>query len=206
MIIAITVSTNYSDLIPFVLEANDKYFYHWYWITDEKDTATISLLSESKKNTMLFYNFKNNGRTFDKGGALRMAQELAHAQYPNSWYAIIDSDIALYPEFANLNTEQLDPNTVYGIRYRHVFHTQEEYKKNTPTSVNHHENFPIGFFQLYKKHHLYKSANNAGKCDCNFRDNYQQKGLLDQFNILACSHLGPIDSYWNGNRIAGFWV
>jgi hypothetical protein len=69
-IIAITVSTNYSDLLYHALKSNHKYFKHWIFVTDQNDKDTIELLNqydeeiEEKEPEIILY--KNNKEYLNK--------------------------------------------------------------------------------------------------------------------------------------------
>jgi hypothetical protein len=97
---AITVSTNYSDILPYTLEANRKFLKNWIFVTDVNDTKTIEILKKEPTVTILYWDFQNGGRSFDKGGAVRHAQKYLYSNFPNDWYLIIDSDICLSPNFS----------------------------------------------------------------------------------------------------------
>ena len=72
MLVAITVSTNYSDLLKLVLKQNLKFIDKWFIITDKRDKETINLIKNEKKIKILYYNFQNNNCKFDKGGAIKI--------------------------------------------------------------------------------------------------------------------------------------
>ena len=95
MIVAITVSTNYIDILPFVYERNKGCFKHWVFVTDKNDQETINFLSNKPNVTVLYWDFQNERRHFDKGGAIRHAQYYVYDKFPNDWYLLIDSDIVL---------------------------------------------------------------------------------------------------------------
>jgi hypothetical protein len=196
--IAITVSTNYSDLVPFVLEANERFFKHWYWITDINDNLTIEAIPKTDKHTVLYYDFQNNGRTFDKGGALKLAQGKAYGKFPEDWYLILDSDIALYPNF-NINTDELDPTKLYGIPSRLAFYSRESFDADIPderiwTGL-------AGFFQLYKEKIFYPDSNDAGGVDNLFTDNWLKNAKTEILKNITCRHLGSTN-HWYG-RVLG---
>ena len=75
MLLCITVSTNYSDILEVIMSQNLKFIDKWFIITSKSDKSTINLIQNNKKITVIFYDFQNNNNKFDKGGAIKMAQE-----------------------------------------------------------------------------------------------------------------------------------
>ena len=43
------------------------------------------MLSNNDKIELLFFDFKEGGHSFNKGGAIILAQEYAHEKYPEEW-------------------------------------------------------------------------------------------------------------------------
>ena len=201
--IAITVSTNFSDLVPIIINANERFFKHWYWVTDPNDQATIDLIPKNDKHTILYWDFRNRGVAFDKGGALRLAQATAFKEYPDEWYLGIDSDIALYPDFF-VDTSKLDPTKLYGAAYRHHFYTKnnfdnglvDDYETNT---------WPWGFFQLYKVKNYYTNSYDCSLCDDRFISCWGNTHEIREQNVVLlenviCRHMGKKNQHWQGRR------
>jgi hypothetical protein len=94
-LIGICVSYNYFDTLQFMLPVNYLHFEKIYLITQINDLQTIEFCKKFENVIVLFHNFKNNNKRFDKYGALNYAQEIIYKQHPDSWYLIIDSDIIL---------------------------------------------------------------------------------------------------------------
>ena len=205
--IAITVSTNYQDLIPIILESNERHFKHWYWITDQNDQETIDAIPKTSNHTILYWDFNNNNRPFDKGGAVRMAQELAYKEYPDEWYLLIDSDIALYPDFS-VNTDELDITKIHGAGYRYCFYSKENFDNDQIDFDHGKQHVPWGYFQLYKAHNLYVNTYDASQCDDRFLQLYgdTHEIRMQNFVILEnvkCRHLGKNNTHWQGKRVPG---
>ena len=202
--IAITVSTNCSDLLPVVYSYNKDFFKHWVFITDKDDQATIRFLSDKPNVTILFWDFQNHKRLFDKGGAICHAQEHVYEQFPDDWYLLIDSDICLSPmfgQFINENLSSLDTGLVYGLKDRIDFKTYPDFlesRNGVPYKLSEKCGVP-GYFQLYIKRCYYSSSRNASSCDVEFCM-YFGKGVL--IHGLPCAHLGQ-RSNWDGNRQPG---
>lgn len=193
-IIAITVSTNYDDVLSHALEANHTFFKHWYIITDESDKATIELCSRYSNVEVLFFVFKTEQSNFNKGGAIYYAQTLAHERFKDEWILILDSDICLPKDFnETISNVTLDENTLYGI-------TRKLYDPNDMTSYKldtrwKNSNLVIGFFQLYKYRYLYPNfSQSCSDVDCVFSNKFEKKEWL---NIIA-DHLGEAFKNWNG--------
>lgn len=196
--IAITITTNYADVLPLVLAANQKFFHHWLFVTDANDTETIDLLKDLPNSSLLFWNFTNGGRTFDKGGAVRHAQEIAYDLFPDHWYLIIDSDICLSENFS-IDESTLDPKWLYGASIRKDFYSADD----LAAGINYHQH-PIeedrahGFFQLYKSKIFYRPSQGADKCDDWFYGEFTPK--IRMLNSFECRHLGRGGMHWNGRK------
>jgi hypothetical protein len=198
--IAITVSTNYHDILPYILEANLKHIEHWIFVTDVNDRATIDLLTPHSNVTVLYWDFKNNGRSFDKGGAAKHAQQYAYSKYPDAWYLMLDSDIC-FPSSFNIDTALLDSGAMYTTN-RQDFDSLSSYRQQH--ACYQHPLNPInclGYFQLYKHHVFYESSNTAGKCDDDFNAKLPNR-CLD----IMCSHLGSPNTNWSGRAVGSDFV
>ena len=77
--IAITVSTNYHDILKLVLAADKQFFDRWIFVTDVNDIQTIDVLTKHDV-IVLYHDFKNGGRVFDKGGAVAMVGSRSHSR------------------------------------------------------------------------------------------------------------------------------
>ena len=94
-IIAISVCVNYSDILKHMLDQNSKFFKVWYIITSPKDTDTIRLIEEkniSNIQLLLYTDFYKNAK-FNKGGAIKFAQEYINIYHKSANILILDSDI-----------------------------------------------------------------------------------------------------------------
>jgi hypothetical protein len=98
-LVAICVSYNYFDALQFTLPVNYIHFDKIYLITQEDDVQTVEFCKKFNNVCVFFYNFKNNGKKFDKFGALNFIQRIVYEECPESWYLIIDSDIVLPNNF-----------------------------------------------------------------------------------------------------------
>jgi len=116
-IIGITVSTKYNDLLKVIIPLNLPKLEKWFIVTHKDDKATIELCQKHSKIEILYYDFYSKPQwKFNKGGALRYAQQVVYAKYPNYWYLIFDSDIIL-PEISlhgRKKTWQIIRNTKKG--------------------------------------------------------------------------------------------
>ena len=218
-LVGLCVSYNYFDTLQFMLPVNYLHFEKIYLITQENDIDTIEFCKKFDNVTVLFYNFKNNNKSFDKYGALNYIQNLAYNEYPESWYLIIDSDIILPNNLINiLINENLNPDCIYGAIRNNVDFCSELLNKkkiiNNEKNIYYPYNnilndligiFPpsiLGCFQLYKKHCYHRTIHNdAGFGDYFFGyDNF--KIFCNLENILYF-HLGPIAKNWDG-KVEGF--
>lgn len=207
-VIAITVSTNYSDILKHILDNNLKHFKKWIFITDKEDKDTINLLSNNEKIEILFFDFKTGENNFNKGGALKTAQKYVYKKYPDDWYLIIDSDIGLDENFGYFkNTlHTCDENAIYGSNNRKIFDSLEDYKNNKNYYKHYYDDNctdAIGFFQLYKRKLYYKNSESAGHCDIDFAKNFKINYII---NDISCYHLGTPAINWIGRIESTFPV
>jgi hypothetical protein len=202
-IIAITVSTNYSDILPYTLANNAKYFDHWYIITQANDHLTRQCVADtgSPKITLLDWDFQSQApdpvrpgeftvRYFDKGGAIRHAQQLAYQQWPDHWYLVMDTDILIRSE-RDLITDHLCREHIYGPGARLDYASYSAYQQGQ-IHRNYFNGDPriIGFFQLYHSQRFYQPSVDSNWCDVEFTKQWPEH----QQEILAITvdHLG----YW----------
>ena len=201
-LIGICVSYNYFDTLQFMLPVNYLHFEKIYLITQRDDLETIEFCKQFANVQVLFYNFKNNGKKFDKFGALNMAQQIAYTAYPDSWYLLIDSDVLLPNNFIDiLCSENLQAECIYGSIRNNVFKSSELLNK---FALNNWKNNPpsiLGCFQLYKKTNIYhRDCADAGYGDYYFgHDNFNMFCNLDN---LMCFHLGQSGVNWRGKTVS----
>ena len=198
-IIAITISVNYSRKLEYIAEKNAIFFKKWLVVTSEEDTLTQEVCKKYPVITTMYHNFKHNKAVFDKGGALRMAQEAATIEYPDDYILILDSDIVLPPNFGDiLNAEgKLKDNTIYGTEERRDFYkysdliSEKNYKRYAFSTAC------VGYFTLYKVSNkkFYKHSYNCSTCDVEFRDIFRRKSNM---RGLIVKHLGHDSVNWNG--------
>lgn len=202
--VAISVSTNFSDILPYSIDYNLNFFDHWYIVTDQNDKETIRVIEERNqgKITVIFYNFvgttiphTNGSMTkaiFDKGGAIRAAQERAYKEYPNRWYLVLDTDIVIRSH-RDIATTDLDKSSIYGPVARCDYRSLEDFRKcrvDYKRPMNLEDPPIIGFFQLYASPFLYHWSEKTDLCDVNFTNIWtkEQQKLLS----FTVDHLG----YW----------
>jgi hypothetical protein len=198
--IAITVSTNYDDILDIVIPQNYKFFEKWYIITDKNDSNTINVIKKYNFSNIfiIFYNFYENNKIFNKGGAIRYCQNeiIGNLEY-NGNIIILDSDIWLPDNFIEIVKDNIiNDNTIYGTNKRYDYYSYENFKNNIidfdyPWSKEFH-----GYLQLYKydKNKLYNESNNCSKCDIQFLNFFSKKVILSNLNVC---HLGKNNVNWN---------
>lgn len=209
MLICITISTNYANILDKIIHHNQKYFDKWYIVTSETDSATIKVINDANYAhiEILYYNFNQPGCKFDKGGAVKYAQLKSLQDFEmNVPVLIIDSDIYLPDNtmeyVKNLN---LKLNNIYGIKTRYVFNYYSELincckdEKNLSNVIKEsltQYNMLYGCFQLYLQNptKLYKQSYNCSKCDFDFCSLFNTKNILD----YSVYHLGPTGTNWDG--------
>jgi len=199
-LIGITVSTNYSDLLPYIIEANYKYLKRWIFITDKDDKETIDILSKYSNIDILYFDFKSNGAVFNKGGAVALGQKYAYENYANDWYLLLDSDICL-EECCNKLFKMLDDipvETIYCCNNRKLYKSLSDYRDRKNYEFHSAEGYLLGFFQLYKKHLYYDNSHDASVCDLKFAMKFNKKYVIDD---VISSHLGKTGEHWQGRLI-----
>jgi hypothetical protein len=207
--IAITVSTNYIDILPFVYERNKIFFKHWVFVTDKNDQETINFLSNKPDVTVLYWDFQNERRHFDKGGAIRHAQYYVYDKFPNDWYLLIDSDIVLPTDSQNILSAEIPkmdkmpgiPETaIFGMDRRLDFSRMSDLLAEKNYTVYNHKNCLDGYFQLYKEKYFYAPSRDASHCDAEFVGYFKKNFLLKD---VKCFHLGQQIVNWKGTRKPG---
>jgi hypothetical protein len=196
---AITVSTNYSEILNIILPQNYNFFEKWYIITDPKDEKTINVIrGYSCPNVeIVFFDFYANGAIFNKGGAIKHCQQNIIPSDYDGQVLLLDSDIYLPNNFNDLiNNMRIEASTLYGAT-RVDFHSYYNFRNGI---VNNHYglNF-MGYFQLYKQapHILYKDSNDCSWCDQEFLWHFHNKVLIPD---LTVSHLGRDGRNWHGRK------
>jgi len=194
-ITAITVSVNYSEVLAYIIEKNIHLFSSWIIVTDSKDERTIALVQKYPKIELLFFDFTEHGRKFNKGGGIRLAQEFVYRKYPDHWYLILDSDICLQfaSELALLN--HLDDQLIYLCGDRRDYHSMSTLLKQE-SYMPYDGPIESGFFQLYREKSFYKDSMDAGWCDIWFIQNFPSLKVLPD---LVCDHLGMAEN-WDGSK------
>jgi len=199
-IITITVCVDYEDILKHMLKQNSKFFKIWYIVTSPDDKRTISLIEEAKiPNVQLLYfdHFFTNAR-FNKGGAIKLAQEHIDKNHTDTNILILDADIYLPDNFKEKLIDKLEDNTLYGVDKRFDYYSLYGFLNNEVSyQYDHCKNF-VGFFQLYKQCALkYENSENCGGCDNNFKDMFPNRIRLD----ITVKHLGRDNINWYGRNV-----
>ena len=200
-IIAITVSTNYDDLLKIIMPQNYKFFDKWYIITNKDDEDTIKIIKYYNFNNIeiLFFDFYANNNIFNKGGAIRFCQEQININY-NGNILILDSDIFLPNNFDEIiNNISIKDDTLYGTYQRNDFYSYTNFINKKIDSLYWGSLEFHGYFQLYKfnKNFLYEDSYNCSCCDLIFHKYFQNKEIIKD---LTVSHLGERLVNWNGRK------
>jgi hypothetical protein len=197
--IAITVSTNYHDILNITLQQNYKFFEKWYIITDIEDNETINVIKKYNYTNVeiIFFNFYERNCKFNKGGAIRFCQEKI---IPSSYIGLmllLDSDIYLPDNFNEIiNSMIFQDNTIYGTYKREDFFSYNNFKNGIVDCHYPWSNDFQGYFQLYKfdKIKLYNKSFNCSECDLQFLKHFQNKIIIPN---LVVFHLGKSGINWN---------
>lgn len=210
MLIAITVSTNFSDILEITMKQNLKFFDYWYIITQKNDIKTINLIKNNDKIKILYYDFqsntiKNNISIFNKGGAISYAQNLIYKLYIKCKVLILDSDIYLPYNFCNIiEKEEFQINTLYKCLVRiDYFKLTDFYNKINPKYFKHPQ-LSCGYFQLYYIDqtipnniiYYYGQSYDCSNCDEQFKILFNNNKTLEIFIY----HLGKASIHWQGRK------
>jgi len=201
-IIGITVSVNYDDILIHMLKQNSQFLKTWYIVTSSTDKDTINLITNANipNIKMLFYDDFWKNASFNKGGAIRFAQDYIHDNDNTCNVLILDSDIYLPNNFsAIISSVVIEDDTLYGTKERVDYFTLNDFINNTNPDYNLCGNSFIGFFQLYKLSNKYKYNNSydCGACDNKFRDLFNKKIIID----ISVKHLGkPCENWWGRDK------
>jgi hypothetical protein len=195
-IFAITISVNYSGILENIL-SNSVFFNTWYIITTKEDVKTANIVENIPNIKLLFFDgFNANGAKFNKGGALKFAQDYIIETHGFKNILILDSDILLPQDFEKSLPDNLEEDVLYGTTERVDFWSLDDFKNNTNPHVYPSNITFVGFFQLFKQNikYFYKFSNHCGNCDDLFRDNFPTKTFLN----LSVKHLGRHSTHWEG--------
>ena len=211
-ITAITVCVNFYDILSHILEHNSFFFKLWYIVTSPEDTKTINFIKNKQLSNVkiLIYNDFYNNAKFNKGGAVRFAQQHIEnnttiINNKTQTILILDSDIYLPDNFLEKIPKKFEDNTLYGVRERRDFWSLDDFLNNENGHYSQSSQTFIGFFQLYKQFtYKYNNSYNCSECDNNFRDLFPNKVTLD----LYVKHLGREKINWDGrnNAVIGFFI
>jgi len=210
MLVCITVSTNYSDILQVIMSQNLKFIDKWFIITSKSDKSTINLIQNNKKISVLFYDFQNNNNIFDKGGAIKMAQENIYNLYSECLILLLDSDIYLPDNFIDvIKLTKFEVNILYHPKKRLDFYKLSEfYGKKNYFDYPWMKDFQ-GFFQLYyynteinNKKYVYQESHNCSQCDLLFKNKFEKKNHID----ITVYHLGRNGVNWNGRKDIDFII
>jgi hypothetical protein len=203
--IAISVSTNYEDLLAIILPQNYKFFDRWYIITRPDDEKTIEVVTTANYPNveLLYFDFfasiQPSGMkpTFNKGGAIRMCQQKLIAEGYTGPVLLLDSDIYLPDDFMSIITPiTIEDNALYGTSQRYDYHSKEKFLARTPDDTYHGGREHHGFFQLYKQSPrlLYNDSVNCSICDIKFIYHFSRRCIITN---LCVDHLGKSGINWD---------
>lgn len=204
-LVGITVCINYSDFLKRTLAENRKYFADYYLVTEEADKETIAVGEAHACKIILFSEKNARGAKFNKSGMVLAAQKIAHEEHPEKWICLLDADILLGSDMAELDVSKLDKVAIYGAN-RKLYETQKDYESGKAKLIVEKIKDPIGFFQLYwakSKFKLYRPwSYSCAECDMDFMRAFDRKIKLEH---PTCYHLGFMECNWNG-RVTEKWT
>jgi hypothetical protein len=207
-IVCLTISTKYDDLLNVIIHQNYKFFEKWYIVTHEKDKKTIEVIKKANYPNIeiLYFRFWKNGEKFNKGGAVRYAQNVIYEKYKKQDISVLitDSDIYLPDNFMDIYQKiDIERRTLYAPMHRFDFSKYSDFIENKNYTIYYADQQHFGFFQLYRKpinsqfQPLYKHSKSAAMCDSVFRKHFSKHLIM---NDLIVSHLGAPKMNWNTRK------
>jgi hypothetical protein len=181
MVICITISVNYNNLLDIILPQNYNFFNKWYIVTEENDYKTIEVIQKySFKNVeILYFDFKQN-TMLNKGEGINYALNMIDE---NETVLLLDSDIFITDYFKKYINIDFKHGTLYTFT-RYDYYNYNNFKNDKHDNI-YKLNF-TGFFQLFKHKKKYKYEN-CKECDFMFSLLFPNKVLLEGKVI---KHLG----------------
>jgi hypothetical protein len=197
-IIGITVCVNFDDIFANTIDQNAKLLKEWFVVTDPEDSATLALIKGRNLPNIkvLFYDkFRVNAK-FNKGGAVRFAQEHVHGLYEGANVLLLDADVVLPDDFMSYLPAKLEQHTLYGVTGRIDYHTLEDFLSRQNGNICYYGGAFVGFFQLYvgSNKYLYKDSDSCCTCDNDFRDSFSNRVHVH----FSMAHLGIPQVNWEG--------
>ena len=124
----ITTSTRYSDILKVIIPQNQRFFKKWYIITHPNDQDTINVVKDFNYPNieLVLFNFYENGKIFNKGGAIRSIQKIIPSGTP---VLLLDSDIYLPDNFLNV-IPTIENDKLYSSDKRYYFYTRKALLEN----------------------------------------------------------------------------
>jgi hypothetical protein len=96
---------------------------------------------------LLYFDFKKGSRTFNKGGAIRMCQQLLESRHYSGEVLIIDSDIYLPDTFSTIFSKYtIHDDTLFSPKQRNDFYSFKNFKTGRIDKIYHRNHFWDGFF------------------------------------------------------------
>lgn len=170
----------------------------WYIVTSSDDTDTLQLIENTHSpniQALIYTGFFQEGCSFNKGGALRFAQDHIDTKHSYANVLILDADIYLPHNFRKVLPKNLEETTLYGVSKRIDYWTLEDFRANHNRHIYKYGNQFVGFFQLYKQCSLkYKDSRNCKQCDMDFLELFPRKKHLS----IIVKHLGKDDVNHDG--------
>jgi GT2 family glycosyltransferase len=189
-VIPVVTSVHMSDYLAKTLPVNRDLFEIFVVVTSSTDLETHAVCREHDVRIITYDDFRGGGARFNKSGAIRYAQQVLHAQYPDMWILLMDTDIILPENFVAIASARLrDKTALYGMPRLDVH-------DDTQT-----ETYPmqfVGYFQAYfDKTKLYaRHSMDASVCDWKFKNEFPSHIALSASETVT--HIGRSQMHWHG--------
>jgi len=194
MIVGIVTSVNYDDLLRLTLPSTCNICDVVYVLTAEGD-ASIQVARDNGTKVMEYNGWNEQNACFNKSGALSTAQEYVHENHPAAWVMLADADMILPPTLRQSILDAKDWLALYSIA-RVDYKDPQAYREGKASYYA----FPFsGYCQIYRsetKATYPPWSNDAGFCDCFFRDKFATwRRLPGVAKHLGCDHVN-----WQGRK------
>jgi hypothetical protein len=199
---ALSVSVDYADYLECVAP-NIRHFDRWLVVTKEEDARTRDVCRRWGMEVLFSRRLHEGGAVFHKAAALNEGLETLD---PDTWVAVMDSDILLPRDFRErLEAQALDPSCLYGLSGRRICRTFPEFRFLSacePWADNLiYTTFVIGYFNLFylgQKRNRYPDhgSKDASSYDVLFSESFPATNR--RYLPFVCLHAGDRCQNWQG--------
>jgi hypothetical protein len=168
----------------------------WFAVHQKRfDNGQMNTPPDPRKEYWSKFLENANSKAFNKGSALRMGQENAATDFPNTFQLILDCDIVL-SDGSPCTDSDLESDILYTPTTRKDFNSLKDFRSGENFTFYKTPKSGWGFFQLYRPSSeesrvFYDEWHSAAQNDVWFRDDIINKDFSKLRALdLSVSHLG----------------